>query len=145
MTYLRFEYIVGQCRIATSTPRTVCSNAWGLVNLKPERIPGEDDHSIENSKKFLLRQGELAALKCEQGKVDLASWSVYNCHPVQEKTTLWVHPWKSNKMGSKTVPMGSVVQHPFCHFFMHEPIGSFSHVQCDCFWSLMQIQICTCN
>ncbi len=55
---------------ATSTPRTVCSNAWGLVNFKPERIPGEDDHSIENSKKFLVRQGELAALKREQGKVD---------------------------------------------------------------------------
>ncbi len=47
-----------------------CSNVWGLVNFKPERLPGEDDYSVENALKVLHRQGQLAAHLRDQAKVD---------------------------------------------------------------------------
>ena len=73
--------------------------------------------------------------------------TVTECHPVQEKTTLWVHPWKKWQNGCKNcawrckisfckiiagnvlltstflhfAPIRSVVQNPHCHFSMNEP------------------------
>ncbi len=59
-----------------------------------------------------------------------------NNHPVQEKTTLWVHPLKNDNVGSAQQTLWvQTHRHSFrTHiviFFNDEPIGSFSSVQGD--------------
>ncbi len=54
-------------------------------------------------------------------------------HPVQEKTTLWVHPLKNDNESQEPIGTALVQENwgfsPIVIFFNDEPIGSFSPVQ----------------